>query len=750
MKLQAQNYELESSGADLAEEFGMETTDPAVIQIMLENIYPDPYVWPRELLANWFDAGGGGSLTLPESIDPLWVIEDHGEGMDHEFMMKRYTKIFASNKRDSNDAIGGFGHGRLSPLAYTDTYNVRSRFMHEGAVWEGNYVVFKGENKIPKILNTSLALSEVQQTGVTVTIPIGTQDINKIVSRTRFFASYLPTPPEGTKKIEYRHMNSYGGHREDDNNEMQGVRLILGGVPYPAPRELRFNPASIDLFFALGELQPTLARDAVNADEATLEKIRERMANFGAEYTDHINKELAKESSVFDRYSAWLNIVNNIPYGIRQYMKIENAQARLSGEEIFTKVKGNFNLHTITSDINNHRYDGMTVADASLKSLKGLQIKRLVSTGDIRRNEGDETGRDTGIDFEYYIRRGSYHNNHNKQNLMIFAIKAPYATGQIKLIKEAMAAKLGEEREKGNFSKEAYILLIQYDDEKTAKDLAALISPKFDVNIITDTSNRVQANPYVSVMYHEVGSRGWPKTKALRVSQLNNKDYVFYVRKEKERADSVKNLFSQLSDLEGKPFEGKTLIGLQPSDAKYLPKNYRQALAVTIAYFRKTFKYKYDTKAISAEINAINARKRKQSSVGILVAREKAPSGYASTNGKRLIDALVLSEKLKDRTDIHELKSLLDNDSSQVLDQLYAINSSIRDIDNLIALGFMKEDMLTGDQPIPTSKEIDLSKVEAFYNRYPLLRMIESEYNLRNYGYGPELVPAVIPYIENN
>lgn len=748
MKLQAQSYDLESSGADHAEEFGMETTDPAVIQIMLENIYPDPYVWPRELLANWWDAGGGGSLTLPEAIDPMWVIEDHGPGMDHEFMTTRYTKIFASNKRDSNDAIGGFGHGRLSPLAYTDTYNVRSRFMHEGEVWEGNYVVFRGENKIPKILNTSLALSEVQQTGVTVTIPIGVQDITRISNRTRFFASYLPTPPNGMGKIQYRYMNSYGGHREDDDNEMRGVRLILGGVPYPAPRELRFNDANIDLFFALGELQPTLARDAVNADSDTLEKIRDRMNRFGADYTTHINKELDKEPSVFDRYQAWLKAVNSIPYGIRQYLKIEKAKATLDGEEIFTKIKGNFNLHILTSDIDNHRYKGMAVADASLKSLKGLQIKKLVSSGQIRRNEGDEVGRDTGIDFEYYIRRGSYANA--KQNVAIFAIKAPYVTGQIKLIKEAIAAKIAEEREKGTLSNEAYILLIQYDDEKTARDLGALISPKIAVNIITDTSNRVQANPYISVMYHDTSKNSWPQTKALRVSQLDNKYLVFYVRKDKEKADSVKNLFAELSSLDDNPFKGKILVGIQPADAKYLPKNYTQALAVTVAYFRKRFKYKYDFKSVTEEIAAINSHKRKQVSSGILVSRERSSTGYANNKGERLIDILAAHEKLKDRVDIQELKTLLDSDSSQILEELNKISTTMRKIENLIARGFMKADMLTGDQPIPKSKEVDLTKVEDFYKRYPLLTMVDSEYNLRNYGYQKELIPAVIPYIEKN
>lgn len=744
MKLQAKTYDLESSGADLAEEFGMETTDPAVIQIMLENIYPDPYVWPRELLANWIDAGGGGSLTLPEAIDPLWVIEDHGEGMDHEFMMKKYTKIFASNKRDSNEKIGGFGHGRLSPLAYTDTYNVRSRFMHEGEIWEGNYVVFRGENRIPKILNTSLALSEVQQTGVTVTIPIGTRDIARINERTRFFASYLDTQPEGFTKVQYKYMNAYGGHRENDNNEMRGVRLILGGVPYPVPRELRLaDNMDVDIFFALGELQPTLARDAINADEATQELIKNRFRSFTEGYSEKISKELEAEPSVLDRYFKWLKTVNDLPYGLRNYLTIKNAGATLSGEEIFTNIKGNFNVHDVTSDIDNHRYNGMSAADATLKSLRGLQIKKLISNGLIRRSGGDEQGRNEGLNFEYYVRRNRQGSDVN--NIILFGIKGPYVTGQIKLIKEAIAAKAGAMREAKTLANDAFILLIQYDDEATAQSLAKLISPKLPLNIITDTSARAQTNPYISVLYGDNKGGRWPQTKAIRVSQLENKNFVFYVRKDKERVDTTRNIFATLHGMDGGPFKNKVLIGVSPADAKYLPKKHTQALAVAIAFIRKNVPYEYKPNDVLAAMNKIQASARNQNT-GILASRPKGPNNYPDKTKVPLITTLAA---LLDTPELKEIETLLKSDSQTILDQLRGISRRFGEISNLISYGFMKQEMLTGKTPIPTSNPIDLTKVTAFYKKYPLLTMIDTEYNLRNYGYNPGLVEALVPYLKS-
>lgn len=748
MKLQAQNYDIDSSGADLAEEFGMETTDPAVIQIMLENIYPDPYVWPRELLANWMDAGGGGSLTLPEVIEPSWIIEDHGDGMDHEFMMKRYTKIFASNKRDSDTAIGGFGHGRLSPLAYTDTYNVRSRFMHEGEVWEGNYVVFKGENKIPKILNTSLGLSEVKQTGVTVTIPIGTRDIARINERTRFFASYLAQQPEGMEKVKYEYQNAFGGHRGDDGNEMRGVRLILGGVPYPAPRELRLSDAPIDLYFALGELQPTLARDAVNADADTLEKIQTRLGNFAADYTKYLEAILDKEPSVLDRYNKWRKDFANLPYSLRQLLKVKNVGATLSGEEIFTKIKGNFNVHQLTADIDHHRYNGMSSTDAMLKATKGLAIKKLISSGLIRRQGGDEKGREEGLNFEYYVRR----RNDSLENIVLFGIKGPYVTGQIKLIKEAIAAHVGKLQDAKTVAKDVTVLLIQYDDEKTGKDLAALISPKLPLNIITDSSARANTNPYISAIVADgTTTRGWGETKALRVSQLDNKHYVFYIRGDKERIDTTRSIFNVLLRLKDGPFKNKTLIGLSPADAKHLPKKHTQARAATIAHFRKEFPYAYDYPLIARLISDINKDRQKQGSAGILVAKSQvASSSYgASASGPRLIDTLAAHKDLQGSKELQEVKAVLDTESSVLLDKLNDIRNTASEISNLIDYSFLKKEMLTGTQPLPTYVPTDMSKVEAYYKKYPLLTMIETDYNLRNYGVKPGLVDALIPYLKN-
>lgn len=739
MKLQAQSYDLESSGADHAEEFGMETTDPAVIQIMLENIYPDPYVWPRELLANWWDAGGGGSLILPEAIDPQWVIEDHGPGMDHEFMTTRYTKIFASNKRDSNDAIGGFGHGRLSPLAYTDTYNVRSRFMHEGEVWEGNYVIFKGENKIPKILPTSLGLSEVQQTGVTVTIPIGTQDIQKIKERTKFFASYLPKAPEGFSKIEYVYQNAYGGHRKEDGNEMRGVRLILGGVPYPAPRELRFSDANIDLYFALGELQPTLARDAVNADSDTLDKIRARLESFAGGYRDHITEQLNQEPSVLDRYTKWKSSYGNLSYAMRNIIRLPAISATLTGEEIFSKVKGNFNVHYLTADIDHHRYKGMTNEAAMVKAIRGLAIKKLISSGVIRRQDGDEKGRQEGLNFEYYVRRRS----DTKENIVLFAIKAPYITGQIKLIKEAIAAHIGKLQDEGKVSAEVVAMLIQYDDEKTAKDLAALISPKLALNIITDSSARANTNPYISALITTSQHRGWGETKAIRVSHLDNKDYVFYIRQEKERIDATRTIFHELMTANDSPFIGKTLVGISPADAKYLPKKYTQARAVMIAHYRKKFPYVFDYDALSRQISEIHRDKRKQSASGGLLT-------YKKQNGTvLLIEELVNHKELQNNQELQEVKKILESEAGVILAELEKIQAIASEINSLISYKFLKPEMLTGTKPLPIYQPTDMSKVENFYAKYPLLTIISNDYNIRTYGFTQTLVDALIPYLKN-
>lgn len=752
MKLQAEKYEVESFGADAATEFGMETTDPAVIQIMLENIYPDPYVWPRELMANWSDAGGGGSLILPTALEPMWVIEDHGPGMSHEFMTGRYSKIFSSTKRDSDDSIGGFGHGRLSPLAYTDTYNVRSRFEHDGEIWEGNYVIFRGENKIPKVLSTSLEKSEVQQTGVAVSIPVGSKDIRRIIERTQFFGQYLPTPPEGIQPVKYTYKNAHGGHRVEDNADMAGIRLILGGVPYPVPPAIRVSyNLNVDIFFELGELQPTLARDAINASADVLTLIRERIDAFKTEYAAKVTADMEKETALVKKYIVYQKIMKELNYNIRSFLGLNSFPTLWKKEDIFKALKGDFRIHSIDSDITLHNYVNMDKGEATLRTLNKLSVRKLISHGIIgRENNVDLTAGSDGLDLRSYFSINDKTNQLDR--VALFAIQGNYSTGQVKLLRGAMAAKVGQLRKDGKLDDYAHLILIQYEKAEDVKALKDTLDPDMEITIITDTSKRVETNPHIQVMQFE-NRNSWPKTKALRASKLADMtDALFVIRPSGERVDTTRMVVGQAFGLGLPELDNKSVVAILEKDIEYLPKKARMLKNVVIGGVKKKITFEFDTSKIRDRINKYNNQNRKlRASKGIFGLKMVTnSSSYTRDNDPSFIDTLLADANFTNRKEVEAIKADISKTDAVDVSDLEKTLRFYEQVNRAISAGLLKKDYLPVGKPIPTLQSFDNSKIVAYYQKYPLLQVLAEDYNISNYGVKSHVYTALVDYLNRN
>lgn len=152
----------------------------------------------RELMSNAFDsmiAAGKGDeeieVYLPTSLDPCFIVRDFGEGMTHDFVMKLYSSLGESTKRQTNAQTGMYGIGSKSPLSITDTFTLRC-FDKPG--WNGAphmvgeydlnelgrirlYTIFIDENNVPRIGHTFDVLPREgdrgELGGCEVKVPIG-------------------------------------------------------------------------------------------------------------------------------------------------------------------------------------------------------------------------------------------------------------------------------------------------------------------------------------------------------------------------------------------------------------------------------------------------------------------------------------------------------------------------------------------------------------------------------------------------
>ena len=147
---------------------------------IIDGIYADKISSPfRELCTNARDShieNGNGDepfdIQLPSAINPIFRVRDYGIGLSHDDVMGLYTTMFASTKRDSNQAVGMIGLGSKSPFAYTSAFTVTS--IHEGI--ETVYSAYIGDEGVPQI--AVMASKETnQRNGIEISMPVQQKDI---------------------------------------------------------------------------------------------------------------------------------------------------------------------------------------------------------------------------------------------------------------------------------------------------------------------------------------------------------------------------------------------------------------------------------------------------------------------------------------------------------------------------------------------------------------------------------------------
>lgn len=157
----------------------------------------------RELISNAQDASIGISNNIDVFIDEFrneFVVKDYGTGMSMEDVVKIYSQYGASTKAEDMKAIGAFGLGGKSPLAYTNSFMVTT--IKNGKKIVG--IVEKTEEG-PKI--SILSESDTKESnGTEIRVQlIDNQDVvkgKKIINRYEKFSEFLEVKINNKEKSE--------------------------------------------------------------------------------------------------------------------------------------------------------------------------------------------------------------------------------------------------------------------------------------------------------------------------------------------------------------------------------------------------------------------------------------------------------------------------------------------------------------------------------------------------------------------
>lgn len=227
----------------------IDAEDMKYIASLLRNNYSDTILATiRETYANAIDANADRGkdpssiiVTLPTQLSPTFSVRDFGFGIPEQQMFDLYTKYGKSTKRDSDNAIGGFGIGRFAPLAYNkDGFSVTSFVDGQKTVYFV-YISEDNDTKVDRIFSGETC----EDNGILIEVPVAGSDVHSFLSRSsRFFSNFnvLPNIKNLSTPINKREVALTGSNWEishnDDTHDYAQASAIIGGICYPIDTNL--------------------------------------------------------------------------------------------------------------------------------------------------------------------------------------------------------------------------------------------------------------------------------------------------------------------------------------------------------------------------------------------------------------------------------------------------------------------------------------------------------------------------------
>jgi len=279
-----------------AEDLGLALT------LVSKNLYSNPIgSFIREIASNAVDANKQVNIEdavlihiYQEGAEYYIEFKDNGTGMSPDVFENIYSHWFSSDKRDSNESIGGWGLGSKSPLSYQESFEIVTR--SEGKEY---HYIYANEGSKPAA--TLLTINNTNSpNGTTIRIEINSLDTFKVYNETIKQLAYFRNI---YVKNDVRYYdNNFKLYEADDyilRNVYQpfGVEMhiCLGQVAYPINWKI-LNIEQIDIpvgiKFEIGELDVTLSREEVNYTEEVKEVLIRKIAKVKQILLDKYNEQL--------------------------------------------------------------------------------------------------------------------------------------------------------------------------------------------------------------------------------------------------------------------------------------------------------------------------------------------------------------------------------------------------------------------------------------------------------------------------
>lgn len=241
-------------------------------------------------------------VHLPTSLEPWFSLRDYGTGLEDHDIENIYGAIGVSTKRDSNEVIGCFGIGSLSPYSMCDSFTVKSYL--NGTV--RTYQCMRDSQRKPKVIPLGVEPTD-EPNGLEVKLTVEGKVSTFEREAEQVFLFWEGTLPNinnkhVVEKCEYqRSQYVFKGDDFGLSSEWGENVAIMGNIAYEIPYELDEFRCKGYLKFELGELEFDTARESLSMTDKVKETIKAKFKSVKAKLKDIAMEQLEDMATPYSK-----------------------------------------------------------------------------------------------------------------------------------------------------------------------------------------------------------------------------------------------------------------------------------------------------------------------------------------------------------------------------------------------------------------------------------------------------------------
>ncbi|WGH49769.1 putative rIIA protector from prophage-induced early lysis [Alishewanella phage vB_AspM_Slickus01] len=315
MQLRTTHQPVHTSGNSVrSSNFKFEMNDK-MFEIFSSSIYSNKIrAVVREVCTNAYDAHLASDIGevpfdihLPSPQSPMMSIRDYGTGLSEEQVFEIYTVYFRSTKDGDDQAHGGYGLGSKSPLAYVDSFQIRS---YQNGKMQ-SFTCYK-KSGVPAI-DLIVTVATTEPDGLEVSFAVNDEDRYRFYREIGHVISTFPVKPNLIGESVINRIETYTIEASTKNiftvvgntgADLKKYNILIEPVLYPINDDMlevfkksktykliyRNRHDALAFKFDIGALDIPPSREQVDNTQHNIDTFSNFMGDIDTIYTETIDK----------------------------------------------------------------------------------------------------------------------------------------------------------------------------------------------------------------------------------------------------------------------------------------------------------------------------------------------------------------------------------------------------------------------------------------------------------------------------